>query len=270
MGGSADTATFRPLAPAQAAAPPRPAPASGGTLLRLFKLFLAVSLIPACVGAGLGANDYFLSAWSHVNLVATLPGTMLKWFAMGCVGFAAITVLIWCPVVLYVFGHEVVHAMATWICLGKVSNISASATGGQVTTSKSNTFIRLAPYCVPLYALLAAALYLCLNAWWRPLNDQIQWLACALGFLYTFHLGFTLWSLRRDQPDLRPDGWLFSLVLVYLANVAVFVLLMGFIYGGNPQSAWLALKDCGISSWRHSAQIYRNLGEMFQQMFSRL
>jgi hypothetical protein len=161
-----------------------------------------------------------------------------------------------------------VHALAAWLCLGKVNNLAASARGGQVTTSKSNTFIRLAPYCVPLYALLVAGLYLALDAWWRPLGACLHWLACALGFFYAFHLGFTLWSLRRSQPDLRADGWLFSLVLIYIGNVAVFVLLLGFLAEGRPGGSWAALRDCGLLSIRHCRDIYQNLVVMARQVLN--
>ena len=264
MGGATDTATIRPLAggaPAkpQAAAGARPAGATGGAGLRVLKLLLALCLIPACVGITLGMYDHFTGLWTRLNFGMTGLGALFKWFATGVAAFSIFAILLWRPVVLYVFGHELVHALATWMCMGKVSNLTASASGGQVTTSKSNTFIRLAPYCVPLYALLAAGLYFGLHAWWRPLSDQVHWLACALGFFYSFHLGFTLWSLRRDQPDLKPDGWLFSLVVIYFANLAVFALLIGFLSHGSPSGAWETLKQSAIGGWQHSSQIYRNL-----------
>jgi len=267
MGGTADTATLRPLpaadkAPQAAGTRPAPAAGGGGILLRILKLFCAFMLVPACVGASLGIHDHFFTTWSRLNFAVFGPGMMLKWFILGIAAFSVFAILLWRPVVLYVFGHELVHAIATWMCMGKVSNLRASAIGGQVTTSKSNTFIRLAPYCVPLYALMTVGLYSILNTWWRPLHDQAHWLACALGFLYAFHLGFTLWSLRRDQPDLKPDGWLFSLVLIYLANLAVFALLLGFVCDGNAHGAWDALCGSAQSSWQHSARIYHNLAQM--------
>lgn len=183
--------------------------------------------------------------------------------------FAILGILLWRPVLLYVFSHELVHALAAWLCLGKVTNLSASTTGGQVTVNKSNTFIRLAPYCVPLYALLVAGIFLALDTWWRPLGAYLKWLAGALGFFYAFHVGFTLWSLRRNQPDLKPDGWLFSLVLIYIGNVAVFVLFLGFLVEGHLSGVWTALRDCALLSSRHSAEIYHNLGIMARQLINR-
>jgi hypothetical protein len=253
----------------QTAAPAVPSAATGGLGLRVLKFVAALALIPACVGLTLGVQDHFLAAWPKVNLAVAGPGALLRWFLLGAVCFSVIAILLWRPVVLYVFGHELVHALATWLCLGKVTNLSASATGGQVTTSKSNTFIRLAPYCVPFYALLVAGTYLALDAWWRPLGQYMQYLAGALGFLYAFHIGFTLWSLRRNQPDLKSDGWLFSLVMIYVGNLALFVLLAGFLADGHVRGAWEALRDCAVIGWHHSQGIYHNLSGMARDAINR-
>ncbi|HYF50905.1 MAG TPA: hypothetical protein VEJ63_15935, partial [Planctomycetota bacterium] len=167
--GAADTAAPRPAMAAGAAKPagaPAAAPGSSGSAgLRIIKFFCAIMLIPACVGFTIGAHDHFLSTWSRLNLAVNGPGLMLKWFVGGAFLFGLVAVLLWRPVVVYVFAHELVHALATWMCLGKVSNLTASASGGQVTTSKTNTFIRLAPYCVPLYALIAIGAFAALNHW---------------------------------------------------------------------------------------------------------
>jgi len=267
MGGSADTVSMRPQ---NAGGAPRAQGAVGSGLgWRLLKFLAALLLIPACVGLTLGVQEHFLAAWPKVNLALYGPGALLKWFLAGAAVFTVLAILLWRPVTLYVFSHELVHALAAWLCLGKVSNLAASTNGGQVSTSKSNTFIRLAPYCVPLYALLTAGLYLALDAWWRPLGAYLRWLACALGFFYAFHLGFTLWSLRRSQPDLKPDGWLFSLVLIYIGNVAAFVLLLGFLADGHAGGAWTALRDSAVLAGRHCAEIYQNLMAMARQLSNR-
>ncbi|MGD0091330.1 MAG: hypothetical protein ABSE73_15545 [Planctomycetota bacterium] len=239
----------------------------GGVGWRILKFLAALVLIPGCVGLTLGIHEHFLSAWPKLTFAVSGPGALSRWFLGGAAACAILTILLWRPVTLYVFSHELVHALATWLCLGRVSNLSASTTGGQVTTSKSNTFIRLAPYCVPLYALLVAGIYLALDAWWRPLGAQLHWLACALGFFYAFHVGFTLWSLRRNQPDLKPDGWLFSLVLIYIGNAVIFVLLTGFLAEGHARGAWAAARDCAVLASQHALEIYRNLAAMARQVF---
>lgn len=271
MGGTADTAKLRPLNAGGSSLKPQSAPATtgaaGGAGLRILKFFTALALIPACVGLTLGVHDHAVASWPHIDFSGYGASMMLKWFAIGALSFGVLVILLWRPVVVYVFGHELIHALATWMCLGRVTNLTASTYGGQVTTSKSNTFIRLAPYCVPLYALLAWGVYLGLDHWWQPLGARIHWLACGLGFFYAFHIGFTLWSLRRDQPDLKPDGWLFSLVVIYFANILIFASLLGFLCGGQAHDAWSALKDSCVMGWQNTTHIYQKLGQIIKAKF---
>jgi hypothetical protein len=256
MGGSADTVKMRPLNTApQKLLPQASAPGSGGSAaLRIVKFFAALALIPLCIGLTQGVHAHFLNGWARMNYAVFGPGTMLNWFLGGVGLFTLFAVLLWRPVVVYVFAHEVTHALAAWMCLGKVSNLTASARGGQVTTSKTNTFIRLAPYCVPLYAVIVALAYVAMDRLWKPMGSYAAYLALALGFFYAFHVGFTLWSLRRDQPDLKADGWLFSLVIIYLANVLIFAMLFSFVQDSSGHDVWPALREScmgGVDRARH-------------------
>ena len=261
MGAATDTAAIRPLNAGGAGAKSNSDAGSGGSggAIRALKFVVALALIPFCAGLSVAIHEHFVTTWAQLKFAVSGPSNMLKYFFAGAVFFSGAAILLWRPVVVYVFAHEVVHAIATWLCLGKVTNLSASASGGQVTTSKSNTFIRLAPYCVPLYALLAAGIYAALNAWWRPMSPHAHWLCFVLGIFYAFHVGFTLWSLRRDQPDLKPDGWLFSLVLIYIGNAIVLTLLMGFVLEGSAANSLSALKESLANGWQQTRQIYSNL-----------
>ncbi len=231
---------------------------------RLVKFALAVALLPLCVGMTQGVAIVFDAMWSHITVHQI---HFAYWFGGGALAFAFVTALLWRPVVVYVFGHELVHALATWLCLGSVSNFKASTTGGSITSSKSNTLIRLAPYCIPLYLFLAAGIYLALNQWWHPLSAYYHWTTATMGFFYAFHLGFTLWSLHRDQPDLKPDGWFFSLVIIYLANLAIFALLLGFVLSGDPRNAWPALCTSSIQGWNHSYSIYLHVSHSIHTFY---
>jgi hypothetical protein len=262
MGAATDTAALRPLNAGGAGEKSKPSGglADGGSVLRAIKFIAALALIPLCAGLAIGIHDHINTLWNQLKFAVFGPGPLLRHFFAGAVFFGGVTILLWRPVVVYVFAHEAVHALATWLCLGKVSNLTASAKGGQVTSSKSNTFIRLAPYCVPLYALLAAGVYAALNAWWRPMTPYANWLCFVLGIFYSFHIGFTLWSLRRDQPDFKPDGWLFSLALIFLANALVFALLMGFVLEGSMAGGVSALKMSAMQGWQQTLKIYGSLG----------
>jgi len=128
------------------------------------------------------------------------------------------------PMRTYVFGHELTHALASVMMGGKVHDFKVSKHGGHVTLSKSNFFVALAPYCVPLYTLIALAGYFILQ-FWLPM-EQYRWgLLALIGFTLAFHASLTLFAIRQDQPDLRQTGVFFSLVFIVLINAWVLVLV---------------------------------------------
>ena len=114
-------------------------------------------------GAGLGLT---CAAWAIHRWLIQDPAGPLAWAARGAR---------WS----YVLGHELTHAMAAWATGGSVYAISVGENEGHVDLSHSSAFVALAPYCVPFYALLAAGIYIALNAWWRPLGAYLHWAARA-------------------------------------------------------------------------------------------
>jgi hypothetical protein len=267
MGDGANTAVVRPAGDA-AAAPAAGVSGGWALLLRVLKLLAAVALLPACVGIALAFREYFWGYGTQARVALVGWPEQLRWFATGAAAFGAVAVLLWRPVVVYVFAHELVHALATWACLGKVSNLQAGAAGGQVTTSKNNTFTRLAPYCLPFYSLLVALLYAALDTWWRPLNMP-GLLAGLLGFTLAFHVGFTLWSLKRGQPDLKPDGWFFSVVVIFLVNVVVVAAVLGLALSARPGGAWEAVREVSLNGYAHSLRLYQDLYVSVRQAMRR-
>ena len=60
---------------------------------------------------------------------------------------------------VYVFGHELTHALMVKIMGGRVSDFSVGSDGGYIVSSKINTWIALAPYFVPIYSVFVILLY---------------------------------------------------------------------------------------------------------------
>ena len=58
------------------------------------------------------------------------------------------------PMWIYVFGHELTHALWTWLFGGEVKKMKITSAGGHVVISKTNFLIALAPYFFPLYVVL--------------------------------------------------------------------------------------------------------------------
>lgn len=126
--------------------------------------------------------------------------------------------------VLYVFAHEMTHAVAGLCCFAKVHKVSIQATGGFVQLSKGNLIITLAPYCVPFYLLLAVVLY-GLMQWWMPdLLPFAVW-AFLFGVLTAFHVLYTIGALFAvSQPDTHEYGRFFSWWFILVMNLCFAVL----------------------------------------------
>lgn len=123
------------------------------------------------------------------------------------------------PIRLYVFGHELTHAV--WgVCFGaKVSNLRVGLRGGSVTLTKSNVWITLAPYFFPFYTVLVICLALMTSIFVSPLPCKFAWLF-ALGASWCFHVFFTLRSLLQRQPDVEEYGHLFSYAFIWIFTLA--------------------------------------------------
>lgn len=125
----------------------------------------------------------------------------------------------------YVLGHELTHALFVYVCGGKVGGIHVTADGGYVMTNKSNALIALSPYFLPFWSALILALSSVIGLFYNHgYHDHALYFL--IGFSWAFHLLWTLWMIPRDQPDLKENGFLFSLVVIYLANAIVISFLL--------------------------------------------
>jgi hypothetical protein len=138
---------------------------------------------------------------------------------------------------LYVLGHELTHAIFVLCCRGRVGAIHISTEGGYITTNKTNLLIALSPYFVPFWSIVCLLAYLLAGLLTEipPLGQRT--LYGFLGLTWTFHMVWTLWMLPKDQPDLRENGTFFSLVLIYLGNLAVLVALLCLVDPSPARSA---------------------------------
>lgn len=134
------------------------------------------------------------------------------------------------PMRLYIFGHELTHALTVWLMGGRVEQFRVSAEGGHVLTNKVNTWIALSPYFVPLYSVLVMILWW-VTGFFVDVTPFARWWIGAIGFTWAFHISFTCWMIPKGQSDLAYGGPFFSLVIIYLANL---VLLSGLLVIGSP------------------------------------
>lgn len=166
----------------------------------------------------------------------------------------------------YVFGHELTHALAAWGMGASVLGFKATGSGGHVDLSKSNALIALAPYCVPIYAVLAVAGFRALS-WLRPAAASYELFLLVLGATLAFHAlktGEVLWD--RRQPDLAAGGGaVFSLSCIALANGLLLLLLVKALF---PSSVPLgrSLADIGagtLAFWSAARRFVAPLSRSF-------
>lgn len=128
---------------------------------------------------------------------------------------------------MYVWGHETTHAVAAMLFGFRVHSMTVNKDSGHVKMDRCNAAVVLAPYVVPLYALMAGlgylALELCIDA--APYRPVFVFVA---GFLMTFHYVQTVKTLwETQQPDLRlAGGRIFSMVMIVLCNAVVLTLVL--------------------------------------------
>ncbi len=176
-----------------------------------FKFIIAVLLLPVCAGAA-------MALWR----VLRAGGADTTWIPLlgGAASWVVIFLLLPKPMWIYVFGHELTHALWTWLFGGEVKRMKVSAKGGHVVISKTNFIIALAPYFFPLYVALVVGVFVLGNFLldWR---GYLVWFHLCLGAAYAFHLTLTWHVLQTRQTDITSQGYLFSAVVIFLGNVGV-------------------------------------------------
>jgi hypothetical protein len=227
--------------------PPRPS--ARMVPARWVKFVFAIFLLPVCVVL----SQTFFSSFARATVAQRLwTGEAFWFFSLGAALWLIAFFGLPRPVVVYVFGHELTHAIWVWLMGGRVTQFNVSRDGGYVVTNKTNFWIALAPYFFPIYGLLAIAVY-----WGFSFCFDVQpyarWLYAVLGATWAFHLTFTCWMVSKDQTDLRSHGTFFSLVIIYLMNL---LLLCVMLILASPQTSFA----------RFGGDLVRNTGDFTQKI----
>lgn len=187
---------------------------------KVSKIFIGILFIPVVISS---TKVFFQNLkdlnFLNVNLFLLIGG----FFA-----YPVFHIIFFRPMYIYALGHETVHVLATWLCGGKVMSFHISQEGGSVATTKTNLFIRLSPYFVPIHAIFLFLLYWILSGFYSmsKFSDEFIFL---IGFAMSFHLIMTIEIMKMRQPDILRTGYLFSILLIYVANISIAVLVLSFI-----------------------------------------
>ncbi len=176
------------------------------------KLIIAILLLPVCGGAGMAL----------VKVLHACGSADTTWIPIlaGAACWIVIFFLLPKPMWIYVFGHELTHALWTWLFGGEVKKMKVTAKGGHVIISKTNFIIALAPYFFPLYVVLVVGVFALGNLVWNW-HGYFVWFHLCVGGAYAFHVTLTWHVLQTRQSDITSQGYLFSAVIIFLGNVCV-------------------------------------------------
>ena len=176
------------------------------------KFIIAILLLPVCAGAA--------TALGRVLHASYGADTVWVPFLAGAACWLVVFLLLPKPMWLYVFGHELTHALWAWLFGGRVKKMKVTSAGGHVVVSKTNFLIVLAPYFFPLYAVLVILAF-AIGHWIWDWRGYFVWFHLAVGAAYAFHVTLTWQALKTRQTDLTSQGYLFSAVIIFLGNVSV-------------------------------------------------
>ena len=170
---------------------------------------------------------------------------------------------------LYIFAHELMHALAGWASGGNVKNISINRNSGYVTLDKINSFVMLTPYVVPVYAILVALVYFIFSikadiSYFKPYFFGF------IGFFLAFHIVHTLKTLfETKQSDLaKAGGTMFSFVMIIIFNCFFLILVMKLI---TPESVKIiaSIKSTWIVSYAFYVDAYQFTKEFIIKVWNR-
>lgn len=184
--------------------------------------------------------------YGNVIGVSELSG-ILKYFVWGVGAYVVLHLLFYKPTFVYVLGHEAVHAVTSWAMGGKINSFKVSETGGSVSTTKSNAFIELSPYFIPIYTVIIMAVYFVIAYSYKINGAAFIFL---IGFTLTLHLVMTIEVMKIRQPDLMKSGYLFSIVLVYVLNIIIIAMLFSLLFPS------FSSKKFFMDSYVYSKNIY--------------
>ncbi|MCB4756852.1 MAG: hypothetical protein LHV69_07470 [Elusimicrobia bacterium] len=195
-------------------------------LRRLFHVVLGLLLLP-CVWAA------FLVLARMVYKLGVTEWKFVWIYAAGALSYLIMERVFHRPMWIYIVGHELTHALSGLLTGARIRSFKASDHQGEVQLSKTNWFIVISPYIIPLYALLLLLIYAVLWHYWPhpALTYGFQFL---MGAALTFHLSLTFMAFHARQSDLKVLGFFLSLVLILLGNALILGVLCVSLFGVTP------------------------------------
>lgn len=156
------------------------------------------------------------------------------WVALGggCACWLVIYYMLPRPMWMYVFGHELTHALWTWVFAGRVKKFKVTSNGGHVVVTKNNFIIALAPYFFPIYVAMVVIVFLIGHLIWNW-RHYVSFFHLLIGAAYAFHVTLTFHILKTRQSDITEQGYFFSFIVIFLGNILVLIIGLPLLTGSS-------------------------------------
>lgn len=219
---------------------------------RWVKFVIAIFLLPSCAIL----TETFFTVFARATITQQLWAAEEFWFfSLGAVLWLIAFFGLPRPMLVYVFGHELTHALWVLLMGGRVSRFRVGREGGHIVTDRNNFWIALAPYFFPIYSIIAIAIYGACSLF-VDVQPYGRLLYAIIGVTWAFHFTFTVWMIPKSQTDLTDQGTFFSLAVIYLMNLLLLSLL-------------LVLASSQITFAEFGADLLANVGNFTQWIASR-
>jgi hypothetical protein len=151
----------------------------------------------------------------------------------------------------YVFGHELSHAIAGILSGAKIKKFNVGRESGRIVLTKDNIWITLAPYFFPIYTFAIIIIYIFLG-WFIDIKQFYGYFLFLTGFSIAFHAALTIYIISVEQSDLKIYGIFFSYVIIFIVNIAVFILLAALVFPDD-----IDVKDIFLQIFSNVVDIYK-------------
>ena len=194
-------------------------------LFSVIKLTLGICLIPFVYGVSV----------SFVRELAVIDKPVQDWFWTGVLAFLVVYLFIWEPAVIYARGQKFL----------------------EITFSFFSPLVKVAPYLLPIYAVMLVAAYNVL-AYLFPKGGFLDDFVFLLGFSMALHIVFGAKSLKSKQTDFLKANYVFGFSFLYILNIILLVFCFNILFE----------KISFVNFFNNSYQIGREIvSAVFKQLF---
>ena len=220
---------------------------------RSVKFIVALFLVPVCAVL----SQTFFTVFTRAAITQRLwAGEEFWFFSLGAILWLIAFFGLPRPLLVYVLGHELTHAVWVLFMGGRVSRFRVGRDGGHIVTDRNNFWIALAPYFFPLYSIIALGVY-GMASLFIDVQPYGRLLYAVIGVTWAFHFTFTCWMIPKSQTDLTDQGAFFSLVLIYLMNLLLLSVMLVLA------SRQISFADFGAELGENMSRFFDSIGGLF-------